>query len=295
MDKILFIINPVAGGGRAKGLIPLIKEVMDKHERRYEIKLTEKPKEAIYIAEDNAENYEIIVAVGGDGTVNEVSRGLINKGQGTLGIIPGGTGNDMAKTLGIPVNPMDALEILCEGVKKDIDIGHVNSSNFLNISSVGFDAEVVINNDNLKKIIKSGISYAISVVYTLLSFRKKKVNITIDDNTIEENIILLAVGNGKYYGGGMKILPMAKIDDGYLDVCIVSGIGKIKLLFLFPSIFKGNHIKYKKYVKMHKGKTIKVEAKDRIYLNIDGEIVSGPKEIVFSMEDKKLNVICKEK
>lgn len=295
MSKILFIINPVAGGGKAKGLIPLIKEIMNKHKKDYEIKLTTRPKEAINIAEDSVENYEITVAVGGDGTVNEVARGLINTGKGTLGIVPGGTGNDMAKSLGISTEPVKALETLCRGLKKDIDIGCVNDSNFLNIASVGFDAEVVINNQSIKTVIKSGISYAVSVIYTLLSFKKKKVKITIDDNVMEEKIILLAVGNGKYYGGGMKILPMAKVDDEYLDICIVSNINKLKLLFLFPTIFKGNHIKYKKYVKMYKGKTIKVETKDKIYINIDGEIAPDMKEIVFSMEDKKLNVLCEEK
>lgn len=295
MGKILFIINPVAGGGKAEALIPLVKETMDKYKKEYDIKLTTKPKEAIEIAEESVETYEITVAVGGDGTVNEVARGLINKGKGTLGIVPGGTGNDMAKSLGISIDPVDALETLCKGLKKDIDIGHVNSSNFLNIASVGFDAEVVINNVNLKKVIKSGISYAISVFYTLLSFKRKKVRITIDNNIIEEKIILLAVGNGKYYGGGMKILPMAKLDDEYLDICIVSNVSKLKLLFLFPTIFKGNHIKYKKYVKMYKGKTIKVETKDKIYLNIDGETASEIEEIVFSIENNKLNVVCEEK
>ena len=82
MDKILFIINPVAGGGKARALISLIKEKMDKQNREYEVILTKGPREAIKLAEDKAENYEIIVAVGGDGTVNEVSRGLINKGKG---------------------------------------------------------------------------------------------------------------------------------------------------------------------------------------------------------------------
>lgn len=295
MGKILFIINPVAGSGKAKGLIPLIKEIMDKYKKDYDIKLTKRPKEAINIAEDSVENYEITVAVGGDGTVNEVARGLINKGKGTLGIVPGGTGNDMAKSLGISIEPVEALETLCRGLRKNIDIGRINGSNFLNIASVGFDAEVVKNNIKIKKVIKSGISYAFSVIYTLLNFKRKKLKITIDDDILEEKTILLAVGNGKYYGGGMKILPMAKIDDEYLDICIVSNISKLKLLLLFPTIFKGNHIKYKKHVKMYKGKTIIVETEDNIYVNIDGEIVSEIKKIEFSMEDKKLNVVCEEK
>ncbi len=294
MDKFLFIVNPVAGGGKSNTLIPLIYEIMDKHKKSYDIKFTSKPKDAIYITEENVDDYDIIVAVGGDGTVNEVARGLINKGKGTLGIIPGGTGNDLAKSLNIDLNPEESLEILCKGVKRDIDIGRINNYKFLNIASVGFDAEVVVNNVSIKKKIKSGISYAISVFYTLLSFKKKRVQIDVDGNIIKDEIILLAVGNGRYYGGGMKVLPMAKVDDGYFHICIISGVSKGKLLFLFPTIFKGNHIKYEKYVKIYKGKTVKLETDDKIYLNIDGEIVPDINEIVFSIEDKKLNVIYDE-
>lgn len=295
MGEILFIVNPVAGGGKAKDLIPLIEEVMDEHKKDYEIILTSEPKEAIEIAEKSVDNFDTIVAVGGDGTVNEVARGLINMGKGTLGIIPGGTGNDMAKSLGINMDPKEALIVLSKGVKKDIDIGKINGYKFLNIASVGFDAEVVFNNVNIKKKIKSGISYAVSVIYTLLSFKSKKVEIEIDGEIIEDNIILMAVGNGKYYGGGMKILPMADVDDGFFHICIVSGIGKIKLLFLFPTIFKGNHIKYNKYVKIYKSKNIKVKSSENILLNIDGELVPDINDIEFSMEENKLNVICKEK
>lgn len=291
MGKILFIINPVAGGGKAKGLLSLIEAKMKKYKREYSVRLTTKPKEAIRIAEDSVNSYDIIVAVGGDGTINEVAIGLVNKGKGVLGIIPGGTGNDMAKSLGISMDPMEALEQLCNGKKNKIDIGDVNNFIFFNIASIGFDAEVTKNTIILKNIIKSKFSYAISVIYSLISFKKKKIQINIDGKVINEEVILVAVGNGKYYGSGMKILPDAKVDDGYLDICIVSNIGKIKLLFLFPSIFKGNHIKHTKYVKMYRGKNIKINSIEEFYLNIDGEINSKVTDIVFNVKDTKLNVI----
>ncbi|MDR7854983.1 diacylglycerol kinase family lipid kinase [Tissierella sp.] len=295
MERILFILNPVAGGGKAKALRSLIEEIMDKYNREYDLLLTSKPGEATCIAEKSVNDYEIIVAVGGDGTVNEVAIGLINKNKGSLGIIPGGTGNDLAKSLDISLDPKEALETLCRGLKRDIDIGNVNGSNFLNISSVGFDAEVVINNVEIKKKIKSRISYAISVVYTLFNFKMKRIQINIDDKILDEEIMLLAVGNGKYYGGGMKILPMAKVDDGYFDICVVSGVSKIKTLFLFPSIFKGNHVRYHKYVRIFKAKTVKIKVEEGIYLNIDGDVKFRDKEIIFTIEDKRLSVICEKK
>lgn len=292
MSRILFVLNPIAGAGKAKALIPLIEEMMDKHKIEYEIILTTKVEEAISISQENVNNYEIITAVGGDGTVNEVARGLIKGKRGTLGIIPGGTGNDMAKSLNIPIDPKEALETLIKGYKRDMDIGIVNGINFLNIASVGFDAEVVQNNVRIKKKIKNSISYAISVIYTLFSFKKKKIQINIDGKTIKEEVMLLAVGNGRYYGGGMEILPMADIDDGYLDICLISGLGKIKTLFLFPTIFKGKHIKYTQYVKIYKGKEIEVISNEGIYLNIDGDVFDKKNHINFSIESEKLNLIC---
>lgn len=293
MEKILFIVNPIAGGGKAKSLISLIEDQMKKNNINFKIVITERESQATEIAEENADNYKLIVAVGGDGTVNEVAKGIINKRQGILGIIPGGTGNDMARSLGIPLNPKEALKLILKGNKKEIDIGRVNSYDFLNISSAGFDAEVVINNEKIKKRFKSHISYAISVVYTLFTYKNKNVTIKINGKTFNEKILLLAVGNGKYYGGGMKILPMAQIDDGYLDICLISNISKLLSLYLFPTIFNGHHIKYKKYVKIYKAKSVTITSKEEFLLNIDGDVIET-KEASFSLSDKKLNIIVKD-
>lgn len=294
MGRILFIINPVAGGGKAKDIIPLIKEIMDKHNREYDMILTKEPKEAIELGAKNSELYEIIVAVGGDGTINEVAKGILKSGKGTLGIIPGGTGNDMIKSLGIPSDPIEALEILNIGFKKYIDIGKIDNYSFFNIASVGFDGEVMLNHDKIRKTIKGKSSYIIAIIYTLLSYKKKNININIDGEVLNEDIILLAVGNGKYYGGGLKILPMAKIDDGYFHICVISRLSTLKTLFLFPSIFKGNHLKYKKYVKIYKAKSIEIKSEQRLSINIDGEISPEKQMIQFNMADLKLNVVCKE-
>ncbi len=294
MDNILFIINPIAGGGKAENLIPLIQNSMDKHKRNYDIILTTKPKEAIDIAKDNVDNYEIIVAVGGDGTINEVAKGIIIGGKGALGIVPGGTGNDVVKSLGISANPEESLETIAKGFKKEIDIGKVINDSFLNIASVGFDAEVIVNHDKFKGKVKGKLVYILSVIYTLFSYKNKKLEIDIDGEKLEEEILLLAVGNGRYYGGGMQILPSANVNDGYLHICIISGIGKIMTLFLFPTIFKGHHINYKKYVKIYKAKNIKVRSKEEIFINIDGDSFPKEKEIQFRLDDKKLKVICEE-
>lgn len=293
MDRRLFIINPVAGGGKAKKLLPVIDKYMVKTGKIYDIVLTSRPKEATIISKQAIEKgYTTIVAVGGDGTINEVAIGILESGKGTLGIIPSGTGNDLARTLNIPFDPIEAMDIIIKGNKKQIDIGFVNNNPFLNIASIGLDSEVVKNTEKIKIRIRSRIAYVIGVLSTLFNFKDKRVQLEIDDVSMDKNIFLIAVGNGKYYGGGLKILPMAIAEDGYFHVCVINKASKIKLLFLFPSIFKGKHIKFRKDVEIFKAKKIKIVTEEKTYLNIDGEIYDNEKETLFKVGDKRLTVFC---
>lgn len=291
MGSLLFILNPIAGGGKSKDLLPLIEKEMLNKNMEYEIMLTTKPKDAIKFAEKS--NQDIIIAVGGDGTVNEVAKGLIKRKAGILAIIPGGTGNDMARSLDIPMDPIEALKRIFHKNTKEVDLGIANGHYFLNIASAGFDAEVVRATNSIKNKIKGKFAYVLGILYTIIHYRKKQVTIDIDGESFKRNLILLAVGNGKYYGGGLMILPESKINDGYLHICLVKDIGTLKILFLFPSIFKGNHIKYKKYVEIHKAKKIQIETKEEIYFNLDGEIIPADGEIKFEIaENEKLRIIC---
>ncbi|MCR2045469.1 diacylglycerol/lipid kinase family protein [Anaerosalibacter massiliensis] len=293
MGDILFIVNPIAGGGKSKGFVSLIKEIMDESKRKYEIIVTEKPKEAIRLASHGSmKGYETIVAVGGDGTINEVALGILSTGAGTLGIIPGGTGNDLARTLNIPNDPKKAIETILKGHKKKIDVGFANDNMFLNIASIGLDSEIVKNTEKIKTKIKGRFAYFIGALNTLFKYRNKEVNIQLDNIIIDEEIMLLAVSNGKYYGGGFKICPMAVIEDGYFHICIVKKVPKIKLLLFFPLFFRGTHTKIKKNVEIYKAKEIKVKTSEKTDLNIDGEIFEVYGEAVFSIGDKGIDVAC---
>lgn len=289
MDKILFIINPVAGGGKAKSLEQLIREHMTKTELEYDIVFTSKPKDAIEITMKN--KHETVVAVGGDGTVNEVARGLINRGYGILGIIPGGTGNDMGRSLRIPRDPMDALKTIIKGKTMEIDVGWINGHKFLNVASIGFDAEVVKNASRFKGKLSGKIAYILGVLVTLFKFRRKKITIKIDGKLYSRELILLAAGNGRYYGGGMKILPDAQLNDGYLHLCLVSNAHNLTLLTLFPTIFKGSHVRLKKYVEVFKAKSISLIGQENLDLNFDGEIINNGNEVKFELAHEKLKVI----
>lgn len=284
-------MNPIAGTDKAKKLVPLIKEKMDKTDISYEIVLTNKPKEATDITIKGIEKgFDSIVAVGGDGTINEVAMGIIQKGCGTLGIIPGGTGNDLARSLNIPQDPEEALYSLLDGSKREIDFGRINGKIFLNVASMGMDAEIVKRNEKIKKVIKHGASYTISLIITLALYKCKKLTITLDKETIETDILLAAISNGKYYGGGIKICPMASIDDGYFHVVVIKKVSKFKLFTLFPLVFKGEHIKLTDYVSVYKSKNVHLKFDEELILNIDGEVLTVKEGVSFTTDDKKIEI-----
>ncbi|NLY46360.1 MAG: diacylglycerol kinase family lipid kinase [Tissierella sp.] len=289
MNKYLFIINPIAGSGIAKRVQHLIEEEMNKNNKDFEIVLTTKPKEATLIAANK--DYDIVVAVGGDGTINEVTSGLLKKDKGILGIIPAGTGNDLSRSLGIPLNPREALERILKGNTKEIAAGESNGHHFLNISSVGFDVAVLTNLERVRKRVKGRFSYVLAVIFTLMKFVKKTVTLDIDGEIYYKNLLLLAVGNGKYYGGGMMVLPNADLFDDYLHVCLIKDISNLRALTIFPVIFKGNHLKFTKYVEIYKAKSIKITCNSPLLLNVDGEVLEEDNEINFKLSYKKIPVL----
>ncbi|KNF07094.1 diacylglycerol kinase [Gottschalkia purinilytica] len=292
--KVLFIVNPVAGKTKAKKLIPVIEEYIGHNIYiDYEIVETERAGQATEITIQGIEKgYDTIVAVGGDGTINEVANGIISRKKGTLGIIPGGTGNDLARSLNIPMDTIQALSYITNPNVKQINIGKANDKLFLNVSSIGIDADIVKNTQKIKKHIKSKFAYTLGLLKTIVSYKIKKFEIKLDNKEIERDALLVAIGNGSNYGGGMKICPMALMDDGYFDVCIIKDVNKIKLLALFPIIFKGRHEEIKKYVEFYRCKTVKINFKNSINLNIDGEVLKVEDESIFEICDEKLSIIC---
>lgn len=291
MDSYLFIINPTAGSGKAKSFNTYIDKYMKDTGINYKIKITSKAKEATQIVINHLD-YNVCIAVGGDGTVGEVANGILTRGHGLLGIIPAGTGNDLSKSLLITEDIEEAFKKIVGKKVKTIDLGRVDDTYFFNIASLGFDAEVVRHTDKIKRLIKGKTAYILGVLTSLFVYKSKNMEIEIDGQSLVKKATLVAIGNGSYYGGGMQIIPMAKLDDGLLDICILKDISNLRILFLFPSIFKGQHIQYKKYVEFHKGKNIRVKVEGEIYLNIDGEISPvKDKEIVFYIGSEKLDVI----
>lgn len=278
--RVLFIVNPVAGKGRALKIVPDIESEMEQmSEVEYKIEYSKGPGDATKIAEDYAaKGVDIVFAVGGDGTVNEVANGII-KTNTAMAVIPGGSGNDFIKSLGITGRPDEIIRNTLTGTKRKIDVGLVNGRYFVNISSMGFDAEVVIATQRAKKYFLSGsAAYVAGLISVIFTGRPSVVKMKADDIEVTDRVLLIAVANGKYYGGGMKAAPEAVIDDGLFDICFISRVPKIKMLFLFPKFMKGKHKEIKE-VKFYRASKVTIEAEKPTYINIDGEVIQDTKAV----------------
>lgn len=289
--KHLFIINPQAGKGKTKDIIPMIERACKKESIDYIIEVTERVGHAQEIAKEYTSKETMrVYSVGGDGTLNEVLNGMAES-DCSLGVIPSGSGNDFIRSL---TDKEDLEEILISSIKKEfelIDLGKCNDKYFINIASVGLDADIAYNAIRLKKLplIPSKFGYLLSIFTTVFGYKSKKLNIQLDDNNICEKTLLTAVANGKYYGGGMKVAPGAELCDGNFVICHVKDLSSLKIIRLFPKLIKGIHDTIKE-VTFYKGKKIRVQCEEEISVNIDGEIFRD-KDVTFEILPKGIRFL----
>jgi len=275
--KHIFIVNPAAGKGKSLEVIPFIQECFkDREQDELFIEVTKYPGHAAEIAREYASAEECrIYSVGGDGTVNEVVNGIAGTSS-AIGVIPTGSGNDFVRSLHPEMDIKALIAQSIDGIEKSIDLAKVNDKYFVNISSIGFDANVVFNAMKFKK--KPGITgsmaYVLSIIYTVFKHKINRIRVDIDGSKFEMDSLLVAVANGKYYGGGMMPVPGAVLDDGMLDICLVSEVSRRTILTLFPKYMKGQH-GILKPVSFQKGQRVRIESDEELCLNIDGEIVTS--------------------
>ncbi len=269
--KYVFIINPASGKTDYDKIKQNIMKTLENE--NYEIYETKAPKEATEIASrfKNEEN-TIVYSVGGDGTLNEVVNGIV-KGKCKLGIIPTGSGNDFYRTL---------KEAQTENVR--LDLGKVNGRYFINIASVGMDAETCNNANKIKSKIKLHSSYYLALIHTFLTFKSKSLKLKIDKNVYAGDYIIAAICNGKYYGGGFKIAPVASFDDNQFDIYLVSKASKFKLIKILLALLKSEHEKYNE-VRKYTGKNITITSENNLIVNIDGEITISKNIEIEMIED----------
>lgn len=303
------IVNPAAGSGTTIRRWPRIKSQLDKLGIQYDHVFTEGVGHGIELAaEASSQGYKYVVAVGGDGTINEVVNGLLSAPPATqyaepvtpvdLGIINTGTGSDFVRSLGIPRNSNRACHHLLSRQRLKVDVGLIEWNDtgeerrryFVNAAGVGFDAEAAEAKKRIARFLRGPISYFLSVGATLFGYRNRPVSIKCDES--EEKIhqaLSVIIANGNYFGGGMKVAPDAEMGDQLFDVLTIGDIGKIELIQAFPRVYGGTHITHPK-VKVERAATITLSSTERLLLQADGEII-GEGAFRLSLLPGALNVI----
>lgn len=284
--KAFVIVNPVAANGRVAARWPTVREHLAGLGLAFDFRLTERPLHATEIAREAVQaGYSPIVAYGGDGTLMEVVNGLLGEpGQPSavpLAIIPGGTGSDFVRTLGVPHDYCLACEKFINGTERLVDVGYtvfrgLDGSEqrlyFANVAGLGFDGEVVERVQRSSKALGGTLTYLLNLFLTLVYYRNKHVSLRFDGQGQDRRMNSVVIANGRYFGGAMYIAPPADVQDGQFEVVILGDFSKPELVINVPRVYKGTHLTHPK-VQIHKAREVHVEAKERMLLQADGELV----------------------
>ncbi|MFA5051710.1 MAG: diacylglycerol kinase family protein [Patescibacteria group bacterium] len=289
--KYYFIINPAAGNGRQMYDVGRIQEYCREQRWTFDTVVTKAPGEAVELARRANGQYEVVVAVGGDGTVNEVATGILGS-NAVLGIIPTGSGNDFALTIGLTKNIHKNLKVLNNAGTRTIDIGRVNGDRyFINGIGVGFDGEVASRVRKFLKYARGFSAYVLAVLRTLITYRFRVVRISIDGHEVYHgSLFFVATCNGTRYGGGFRVAPMAKIDDGHFDICLVKKTGRWYALRHLPKFTRGKHLSMPE-VHMLTGHDIVIESAEGLAAHVDGELLPRQNHYRITIVPKSITII----
>ena len=240
MDRDLcLIVNPTAGAGRAAKLLGAVEAELRGMGLRFHVERTTSMEHARELSSQAAAAGEIVAAMGGDGLTGAVA-GELRDGAGVLAVLPGGRGNDFARKLGIPADPVAACRLL-DNAEQRVDLAEVGERTFLGILSAGLDSDANrIANDNTLPL-GTGV-YAYAALRALAKWKTAHWNVTVDGETREFDGYCVAVSNSGVYGSGMYLVPDASLDDGLLDVVLVEDVPKRRYLASLPKVFKGTHL-----------------------------------------------------
>lgn len=306
--KFLFIINPTAGNGQCARSVPKIKEAIDNlsaksPEIKGEIITTEYKNHATELVRAYQNNYEVIIIVGGDGTLNEAINGLDPASETIMGVIPEGSGNDFAKMMGMKQDIDSNIDIIVNhGQIKRVDIGEIEflenggtsrpqARKFINSAGIGFDA-LVSDLKNRSRNFQGFSQYIWSIFQALKKYSFLDINAAFDKVTNEvKKSLLIAISNGKTYGGGIKVNPNAEIDDGLLDACIIYPITIPRVLWHLRKFIKGTHGSLD-IVKLIRFKEAEIKTEQMAFIHADGEVISDKAtHIKFVVKPKAFKIL----
>jgi YegS/Rv2252/BmrU family lipid kinase len=304
--KTQVIVNPESNRGRTRRRWTQIKEALNTFLKEFKYEFTEKPTQAIDISRTAIrEGSELIVGVGGDGTINEIANGffdgknIINP-KTVMGIVPSGTGCDFIRSLHIPTNLKSALTVITQAPSPTIDVGRARfltragtdeERYFLNVADFGFGGEVLERmNQNRAK--RKAASYLKSTLATFFHYKNKRIKLRIDGEEIPRGEYLIgAISNGKIFGKGMKIAPNARLDDELFDIILVKGMKIWEFLRNVWKIYAGTHLSHPKiaFIQGKKIEAVPEDPDEDILIEIDGEQV-GKLPATFEIVPKSISV-----
>ncbi|MGH2623912.1 MAG: diacylglycerol/lipid kinase family protein [Sphingobacterium sp.] len=287
--RILFVINPISGGKKKTTFNKQVLEVLDLNRFDPTFKITDHANHAFELAKQAIEEkYDAVIAVGGDGTINEIGSALVGT-QMPLGIIPEGSGNGLALYLGVPMNESAALRRIKRFETVQIDCGRVSDNYFFNIAGIGFDASV--SDKFAGETFRGPAGYLRTVVNLLSKYKPKKYNLLIDGKPFEREAFMISVANSPQYGNNAYIAPNASINDGILDVCIVHKFPLYTLPLMVFHLFNKT-ADQSEYVEIIPGKQITIQQQESAPVHLDGEPMDLGESIEIQVIPKSLHIIC---
>ncbi len=287
MRKVLFIVNPIAGTKKGNIKKSIIK-VFGQTAIHFDICFTEHIGHGYTLAFDAKSNgYNTIVAVGGDGTVNEVSKALVNSNC-SFGIIPTGSGNGLARALKIPINHNKAIQLIIKNKTLLIDTCTFNNNHFVNVAGLGFDAHIAHLFSTNKK--RGFLSYAKLVLQEIAKIRQEDIYLDIDGKTIYSKIIQIVFANSTQFGNNAHIAPEAKLNDQLIDIVLLKKFPIYKSLLLAFRLFNGT-IHKSKYVNTHQANKVTISQSVGFNAHIDGEPINISEPITIKIIPLSLKVI----
>ncbi|MGC9995937.1 MAG: diacylglycerol kinase family protein [Terriglobia bacterium] len=270
--RFIILVNPNAGRGKTRLVLREALAVIRRGGISADVQESRDAQHLLALARLAAtEKPDAVVSLGGDGTQHYVLNGITGSAI-PMGIIPCGSGNDLAKGLGIPIQTRAAAQVLCAGNTRRVDLGRVGNTVFSCIAGAGFDSVVTRYNNERVRWLKGSLAYAWSILRSLENYRPEPLEIVSDVQRFSGEVIFAVVGNNVSYGGGIHLTPRARLDDGLLDVCIVPYIGKWELLRWVPSAYRGQHLRHPRIIYFQTPK-VSLKSASRLELFGDGEFM----------------------
>lgn len=283
-QRTLVILNPASRNGATGRRWAAVEEKLRGALGPIEVERTRGPRDAERLAREGVRSgVERLVVAGGDGTLSEVASGLLATGLGgyaQIGLLPLGTGCDFGRSLALPRNIDDAIEVIAAARPRRVDAGRATFTDargaervsyFVNVSSFGISGLVDEIVNRTTKALGGPTSFAIGAVRAIFAYRAAPVEIRVDGSLVHEGPLVLATGaNGEYFGGGMHVAPEARLDDGLLDVVVISALTKPRMLAKLPRIYRGTHLA-DAAVALHRGRLVEARSAGVVPVELDGE------------------------